>query len=142
VEIIERSQVKKFIPVINKADLPHVLDERALSLLARDVKPAVWISAKYGDGIPALRDAIYALVLNGSEDCCSPQIITNVRHKTAIEKTADLLSMARESIINGLSPEFSALDVREALECLGEIAGKTVTEEVLDKIFSTFCIGK
>ncbi|HYA13650.1 MAG TPA: hypothetical protein VEF33_04845, partial [Syntrophales bacterium] len=67
---------------------------------------------------------------------------SNVRHKTAIDKTADLLSKAKESMINGLSPEFSAFDVRQALDCLGEIAGKTVTEEVLDRIFSTFCIGK
>ena len=58
------------------------------------------------------------------------------------EEPADLLSKARQSMINGLSPEFSAFDVREALESLGEITGKTVTEEVLDRILSTFCIGK
>ena len=141
-EIIKRSQSKKFLLVINKADLPHALDERELTSLTPDVKPPIWISAKYGEGIPALRDAIHALILNQTEDSHPTQIVSNIRHKIAIEKTADLLSKARESMINGLSPEFSAFDVREALECLGEIAGKTVTEEVLDRIFSTFCIGK
>ncbi len=141
-EIIKRSQSKKFLLVINKADLPHALDERELTSLAPDVKPPIWISAKFGEGIPALIDAIHALVLNHTDDRHPTQIVSNIRHKIAIEKTADLLSKARESMINGLSPEFSAFDVREALDSLGEIAGKTVNEEVLDRIFSTFCIGK
>jgi len=141
-EIIKRSRVKKFLAVINKADLPHALDERDLSLHIPDIKPPIWISAKYGEGIPALRDAIHEIVFDHIDNCHLTQTVSNVRHKTAIEKTADLLSKAKESMINGLSPEFSAFDVRQALDCLGEIAGKTVTEEVLDRIFSTFCIGK
>jgi tRNA modification GTPase len=60
----------------------------------------------------------------------------------AIEKTRDLLSKAGDGIRQGLSPEFSALDIRQALESLGEVAGETVTEEILERIFSTFCIGK
>lgn len=141
-EIITKIQAKKFLLVINKADLPRALDERELNTFAPDVIPPIWISAKYGEGIAELRDAIHALTLNHAPDWHSTHIVSNVRHKIAIEKTADLLSKARESMINGLSPEFSAFDVREALESLGEIAGKTVTEEVLDRIFSTFCIGK
>jgi tRNA modification GTPase len=69
-------------------------------------------------------------------------IYANVRHKTAIEKTAVSLLKARDAVEGGLSPEFYAFDVREALDSLGEIGGKTVTEEILDRIFSTFCIGK
>jgi len=52
------------------------------------------------------------------------------------------LSKAGESILKGLSPEFAAFDIREGLNCLGEITGKTMNEEVLDRIFSTFCLGK
>jgi tRNA modification GTPase len=69
-------------------------------------------------------------------------IVSNVRHKLAIEKTGALLSKAKDGILNNLSPEFSVFDVREALDSLGEITGKTINEEVLDRIFSTFCIGK
>lgn len=141
-EIITRIQAKKFLLVVNKTDLPHALEERELTTIAPDVMSPIWVSAKYGEGIPELRDAIHALTLNHTDDWYSTQIVSNIRHKIAIEKTADLLSKARESMINGLSPEFSALDVREALESLGEISGKTVTVEVLDRIFSTFCIGK
>ena len=141
-EIIKRCKAKKFLLVINKADLPHVIDEKELASLAPDVMPPIWISAKHGDGIPALKDAIHGLALNGADYGHSLNIVSNIRHKIAIEKTRDMLSKARDSILQGLSPEFPAFDIRQALERLGEIAGETVTEEVLEKIFSTFCIGK
>jgi tRNA modification GTPase len=81
-------------------------------------------------------------MLEHTDDRRLPYTVSNIRHKLAIEKTGDLLSRAKESILNNLSPEFSAFDVREALHSLGEITGKTINEEVLDRIFSTFCIGK
>jgi tRNA modification GTPase len=142
VEIIETCKAKKSLPVINKADLPHVIDEKALTSLAPDVMPPIWISAKHGEGIPELKDAIHNLVLRGTDCGHTLTVVSNVRHKIAIEKTRDMLSKARDSILQGLSPEFSAFDIRQALHSLGEIAGETVTEEVLDRIFSTFCIGK
>ncbi len=141
-ELINRSRGKKCLLVINKTDLPHMLDEGEISALAPDLKPPIWISAKHGDGVPALKDALHALILDLPEDCCSSCIISNIRHKSAIEKTAGLLAKARDSVLKGLSPEFAAFDVREALDSLGEITGKTITEEVLDRIFSNFCIGK
>jgi tRNA modification GTPase len=142
IEVIERCRAKKFFLVINKADLTHVIDEKELASLAPDVMPPIWISAKHGEGIPALKDAIHSLALNGADCGHTLTIVSNIRHKMAIEKTRDLLSKARDSILQGLSPEFPAFDIRQALERLGEIAGETVTEEVLEKIFSTFCIGK
>ena len=142
IEIIEKCKAKRFFLVINKADLPHVIDKKELASLAPDVMPPIWISAKHGEGIPALKDAIHSLALNGAD--CGPTltIVSNIRHKMAIEKTRALLSKARDGILQGLSPEFPAFDIRQALESLGEIAGETVTEEVLDRIFATFCIGK
>lgn len=142
IEIIEKCKAKKFFLVINKADLPHVIDKKELASLAPDVMPPIWISAKHGEGIPALKDAIHSLALNGADCGHTLTIVSNIRHKMAIEKTRDLLSKARDGILQGLSPEFPAFDIRQALESLGEIAGETVTEEVLDRIFATFCIGK
>lgn len=141
-DIIERCRTMKRLLVINKADLSHMLDERELTTLIPDTIPRIWISAKYGDGIPELKDAIYSIVLDNPHNRQSAYIISNVRHKTAIEKTAVSLLKARDAVEGGLSPEFYAFDVREALDSLGEIGGKTVTEEILDRIFSTFCIGK
>jgi tRNA modification GTPase len=141
-KIIKKNEAKKLLLVINKADLHHMLDERELVAITPDVIRPVWVSAKHGDGIPALKDAIHRLVLNHPDVYNTKLIISNIRHKMAIEKTADLLSKARDAALSGLSPEFSALYIREALDCLGQITGQTVTEEVLGRIFSTFCIGK
>ena len=141
-EIVKRCKEKKFLLVINKADLSHVIDDKQLASLAPDVMPPIWISAKHGDGIPALKDAIHGLALSGTDYGHTMNIVSNVRHKIAIEKSRNMLAKARDSILQGLSPEFPAFDIRQALDSLGEITGKTINEEVLDRIFSTFCIGK
>jgi len=141
-EIIKSCKTKKFLLLINKADLPHVIEEKELASLDPDAMPPIWISAKHGDGMPALKDAIHGLALSGADCRNALNIVSNIRQKMAIEKTRDMLSKAKDSILQGLSPEFPAFDIRQALERLGEIAGETVTDEVLEKIFSIFCIGK
>jgi tRNA modification GTPase len=78
-DIIERCRTMKRLLVINKADLSHMLDERELSTLIPDTIPRIWISAKYGDGIPELKDAIYSIVLDNPHNRQSAYIISNVR---------------------------------------------------------------
>ena len=143
IRIIDENMKKKLIIAVNKSDLPHRLNDGELKHLIPHGNPQpLWISAKYGNGIPELKDAVHSMVLTHPIDGRPDHIITNIRHKTAIEKTSHLLSKVKSSVLGGLSPEFIAFDVREALDCLGEITGKTVNEEVLGRIFSTFCIGK
>ncbi|MDI6776792.1 MAG: tRNA uridine-5-carboxymethylaminomethyl(34) synthesis GTPase MnmE [Syntrophales bacterium] len=141
IEIIEENRLRKTVLVINKTDLPHLINIQEVHRLIPDLHP-LWISAKYGDGIPALKECIYTLCMKQTDDRQSTTMITNIRHKMAVEKAAILLSQAKDGIVDGLSPEFPALDIREALDSLGEIVGKMINEEVLDRIFSTFCIGK
>ena len=69
-------------------------------------------------------------------------MIADLRHKVALEKAAESLIRAREGLRNGLSPELAALEIHEALDSLGEITGRTTSEEVLDRIFANFCVGK
>jgi tRNA modification GTPase len=69
-------------------------------------------------------------------------IITHVRHKNVLVRTREALCQGVEAIEKGLSEELVAVDIREALSILGEITGETTTEEVLDIIFTNFCIGK
>jgi tRNA modification GTPase len=69
-------------------------------------------------------------------------MIAHLHHKTALEKAAAGLVRARDGLTGGLPAEFVALEVREALDALGEITGRTTPEEVLDRIFANFCIGK
>ena len=66
----------------------------------------------------------------------------NQRHKTALEQTKDSLEQALSSVQAGLSPEFIAVDLRDALDSLGLIIGATYTDDILERIFNDFCIGK
>jgi tRNA modification GTPase len=142
-EVIEKNRDRPVIAVINKSDLEQVLNLEEVRTLFPGDNP-LRISAKTGDGIPALKDAIYGLVTRQPQepDQTSTLVITQIRHKTALEKTSAHLLQARESLAGGLSAEFAAFDIREALNSLGEITGVTHTDEVLERIFSTFCVGK
>ena len=141
VEIIDRNREKRVVLAVNKSDLPHRVTDAQLDELMPGVEP-LWISAKYGDGMDELKERIYALALDNRDDTASDVILTNLRHKTALEKTAAALVTAHGSLSRGDSPELAAFDVKEALDHLGDIAGETTTEDVLDRIFSTFCVGK
>jgi tRNA modification GTPase len=69
-------------------------------------------------------------------------MITLLRHKISLEKALDRLMAANQCISTGQSPEFSAFELHEALEALDEITGRRIRDDVLHKIFSSFCIGK
>jgi len=142
-EFFEKIHEKPMLPVINKSDLPQRLDGKVLqSLLPKTTPPAVRISAKYGDGIDRLMAAIREMVLATPAEETAGIMIADLRHKIALERAAECLDRAREGLQEGLSPELTALEVREALDSLGEITGHTTSEEVLDRIFANFCIGK
>jgi tRNA modification GTPase len=142
-ELLGKMEAKPLIPVINKSDLPHILDEKALqALLPETAPPPFWISAKFGDGIDRLQQALHDLVLQTPAEEAQEAMIAHLRHKVALEKAAERLLRAREGLCDGLPHELAALEIREALDALGEITGHTTTEDVLERIFSRFCIGK
>lgn len=141
--LLVQMQAKPMIPVINKSDLPQRLDEALLrGLLPEGTPPAVRISAKYGDGIDRLTAAIQEMILATPGEETPEAMIADLRHKIALERAAECLIRAREGLSDGLPSELAALEVREALDSLGEITGRTTSEEVLDRIFANFCIGK
>jgi len=138
-QVIAGNRDRKIVLVVNKSDLPATLDETALQTLLPDTPP-LWISAKYGRGIDTLTDSIHTRVSDSND--VADVVLTNLRHKEALERAATCTAQAGESITKGYSCELAALDIREALDCLGELAGATTNEDVLDEIFSRFCIGK
>ncbi len=140
-DILEKTRHHNIILVINKSDLDHRLDKQDLAAWFPGIEP-LRISAKTGAGIPDLRDAVYQRLTGEQSEQAAAIVITQIRHKTALEKTIGHLQQARESLLNAMSSEFVAFDLREALDSLGEIVGVTTSEEVLDRIFATFCIGK
>jgi tRNA modification GTPase len=111
-------------------------------LLPEGTTPAIRISAKYGDGLDRLTAALRDLVLATPAEESPEAMIGHLHQKTALEKAAAGLDRACEGLRTVLPPELVALELREALDALGEITGKTTPDEVLDRVFAKFCIGK
>ncbi|MGP8154679.1 MAG: tRNA uridine-5-carboxymethylaminomethyl(34) synthesis GTPase MnmE [Smithella sp.] len=140
--IIDKNKSKNFIAVINKIDLPPAWETKTIEQLFSQKVKIHKISAKSGAGLEELKNTIIDLSGSGENINAGSVMIINMRHKLAIEKAYKNIQTAKESIEHGMSAEFAALDLREALDNLDEITGKKINDEVLDKIFSSFCIGK
>jgi len=140
-DILPQVRSKKTVIALNKNDLPRRLSAEELQGQIPEA-PLISISALHGSGIERLKKAIRTVVLNGKIESSSEIILSNIRHKRAIEVAREALSQALEGLKANFSWEFIALDLQRALEALGEIVGETTSEEVLERIFSQFCIGK
>ncbi len=127
---------KRVITVINKSDLPRKLE----SLDRPEIQVAV--SCRAGTGIPELRAAVADIVKKGTLASREHAWAVNRRHLTALEQAKGSLQNVLETIRSGLSPEFVAVDLRAALDSLGLIIGATYTEDILERVFNDFCIGK
>jgi len=142
VEIFWEIRRKKKVVIINKKDLP-------LKISIEDVRnrfhgdPIVSISALKNEGIDDLKKTIYTLLLH-RDVRITPEhlIVANIRHKEALSQVKENLSNAVRGLEEGTSLEFIAFEIRSALEALAEMVGGTTTEEVLNRIFEQFCIGK
>ena len=127
------------IVILNKSDLPaHVTEEEKRALAGS--WPYIDVSAKTGHGIDATR-AVVLKRISGEEE---PDgfMITNLRHCQALEKALNGLKRGADALSKGMSEEFALFDLRKALDALGEITGETGVENLLDEIFSRFCVGK
>ena len=132
---------RKTIVVINKIDLGH--DGRVAKIAGQlQGLPWVKISALYNQGIEALKAAVFREVTNQPGPADLPSIVPNLRHKVKIEKALVASTEAVQGFRSRRPAELVAVDLREALDALGEIIGITTTEDILDQIFSRFCIGK
>jgi tRNA modification GTPase len=129
------------ILVLNKVDLPNCISEEELDERAR-AQPVVAVSAKERLGLCALRRAVVTRVGAGNAVNESAPMLTNIRHRDALEKSRQSLVMARDSITAARAADLIAVDVQDAIDYLAEITGAITSEEVLDRIFSQFCIGK
>ena len=140
-KIISRVEGKRIIAVVNKNDLPRKLSEEDIHSLLPEAAFCS-ISAKYGAGIGDLREDLGRAATEMIENRHAETVIANLRHKEALEKAGDLLEKVIDHVRNNQSPEFAAVDLREAFAALGELVGESTSDEVLERIFSTFCIGK
>ena len=169
-DVIEKAGIERTLKQIENADLVlHVVDGSAPSnrvlvfakeetrrpeLLIlnkrdlgeheswRDISDAVRISCRTGEGIDELARAIFDHVMRGGARLENSSVAINARHQTCLKNAAQFLDAARQAMCDGLSPEFVAIELRASLDAVGEVVGKADAEELLGKIFSTFCIGK
>ncbi len=139
--ILEQVRGKKTLVAINKNDLIQCISPADLKRRIPEI-PVVSISALRGSGIEGLKKTLRDFILDGKVVSSEDFLLTNLRHKRSLESCREALSQALSTQKNGLSAEFIVLDIRRALQAVGEILGETASEEVLDRIFSRFCIGK
>jgi len=124
--------------VINKCDLPVVIDvDGFLPNL-----PRVRISALTGEGLDTLESAIVETVFSGQVLASDALLVSNPRHKDILQRAHDHVLAARQTHAQGLPADFVAIDLTAAVNALGEITGETLHEDLLETIFSNFCIGK
>ena len=139
--LMEEIRDKRLIVLLNKSDLPSLVKKNDIEK-ALPAKEMVSISALTGEGVDSLKAVIHKLLFKGGITAGERPIITNLRHKTALEKTKSSLENLQNSIKGNMSEEFLAVDLRAALNALGEITGETAIEDILNRIFEEFCVGK
>ena len=139
-EIIEAIQDKKAIVLLNKSDLDAKTD--AAILQERLDKPILSISAKNNTGIHELEKLIEEMFFSGKLSFNDEVYITNIRQKNALAEAQNSLKMVLQSIADGMPEDFFTIDMMNAYEALGTIIGESVGEDLVNEIFSKFCMGK
>ncbi len=139
--ILDGLKGRHLLLVVNKTDLmpPEKVEE-----IGRGVKGIryVPVCAAEERGLDDLKDAVYEVVVSHDEESSPQVVISRKRHKEALSRAAAAVSRAMEGMKKGSSYEFISSDIGEALSDIGELAGETTPDDVLDRIFSEFCIGK
>ncbi|MBE9502878.1 MAG: tRNA uridine-5-carboxymethylaminomethyl(34) synthesis GTPase MnmE [Proteobacteria bacterium] len=139
--IVEETGEQKVLIVINKEDqLSTEIKKKAI----KEMKslPHVFISTKQNRGVEQLKDRIYETVMTHGVDSIPTVVISRKRHKIGVEKAIKSIERAQICVKDSLPYELISSDLRDALFNISEVAGETTTEEVMDRIFSEFCIGK
>jgi tRNA modification GTPase len=139
-EIISMLDSKKAIVLYNKTDLESQVDIQDLK--ARISHPVMPISAKEETGIQELEEAIKEMFFGGDLTFNDEVYITNARHKEALQEAADSLKLVKNSIEMNMPEDFFSIDLMNAYESLGRIIGESVGEDLVNEIFSKFCMGK
>ena len=139
-EIISMLDSRKAIVLYNKTDLESKVDMEALK--ERVNRPVISVSAKEETGIRELEKEIKNMFFSGEISFNDEVYITNARHKEALMEAADSLGLVKNSIEMDMPEDFFSIDLMNAYESLGRIIGESVGEDLVNEIFSKFCMGK
>lgn len=139
-EIMELLKDRKAIILLNKSDLAPVTDRE--SIRKHLDKKMIAISAKEQTGIRELEETIREMFFTGEVTFNDEVYITNIRHKTALQEAMNSLNLVVQSIMDGMPEDFYSIDLMNAYEELGSIIGEAVEDDLVNEIFSKFCLGK
>jgi tRNA modification GTPase len=137
-ELLSAVKDRKHVVVQNKTDLAKAVETD----IALADHPTYAVSAKTGVGVETVKAVLRAQLVSGGFDTVDGVTVTNVRHRDALRRARESLGQALESVRCGMPGELVSIDVRAAADALGEITGVITTDEILERIFSEFCIGK
>jgi len=135
--LLEDTEGRPRIIVLNKIDLP-----RKISFSPSRGEIIAEVSAKEGRGIEDLRKMMSEAVFGGKIRAPEGAVITNMRQEEALKGACGALERAMAAVDEKLSPELIAIEIRESLDSLGEVVGEVITDDILERVFSQFCIGK
>ena len=141
-EIIKLLEGKKTIILINKSDKQQLLDVQAVKEAAGNSETIISLSAVTGEGLEELKNVIRDLFFREEIDYNNQVYITSARNKESLLNAKESLGRVMDSIEAGLGEDFYTIDLMSAYESLGEIIGETLEDDLADKIFSEFCMGK
>ena len=142
-EIMEMIKDKRAVILLNKSDLPSVIDREQLEKTeALSGKKIISVSAKEETGLSELKNVILDMFYGGKVDFNDQVLITNLRQKDSLSACLRSLSMVMQSIDRGLPEDFYSIDLTDAYSELGHIIGEAVEDDVVNEIFSKFCTGK
>lgn len=138
-EIINYIKDKKYIVLLNKSDLYQKMNIEDLNIL--NLRYVLKTSAVTSNGIDEVKKMIKELFFGGEIEA-KDMFITNTRHKEALIRAKQSCMSAVEALKNTMAIDLASIDIRNAWSCLGEITGENLEEDIIDKIFSEFCLGK
>lgn len=140
-EILKMIENKKSIIVLNKIDLGKQQLQKREEILKFN-SPIIKMSAKLGDGLNDLYNSIINMFEMKDIEVDNSMIITNTRHKNQIQKSKECVKKAIDAVEQGMPVDIISIYIKEALNELGTITGQNVSEDILNEIFSKFCLGK
>ena len=140
-KVLELIKNKETIILLNKCDLSEK-NENTTSYMSKINKTVIEASMKTKKGIDELYNAIVKMFQVGEIEIGKDVIITNIRHKNQIHKSLESIEKAIQTVKNQLPIDIVAVEIKQALEDLGSITGDNVSEDIIQSIFSKFCLGK
>ena len=144
-QIIALIDGKKSICLLNKSDLPREMTKQELNahFEGSSTRPVfIFTSAKTGEGKEEVFETIKSMFFNGEISFNDEIIVSSLRQKNELVSASESLKKVLESIANSMPEDFLSIDLMSAYASLGEIIGEEVSDDLVDKIFSEFCMGK